>query len=81
MREFILHQAESHDGTFALASVRRVLTNWWKRRTLRQLQELDDHLLFDIGLSREELETALRLPLNVDASWEFSRRTRGVKYG
>lgn len=83
MREFILHQAESNEGTFAFAVVRRVVTNWWKRRTLRKLQDLDDHLLFDIGLSREELEAAVRLPLTVDPLWEFSRRrmTRGVRHG
>jgi uncharacterized protein YjiS (DUF1127 family) len=84
MRELILHQAESHEGTFAFAAIRRMVVNWWKRRTLRKLQELDDHLLCDIGLTREELETALRLPLSIDRSWEFSRRRRvrgGVRHG
>jgi uncharacterized protein YjiS (DUF1127 family) len=83
MREYMLHQAEACERTFAFAAVRRVLGNWWKRRTLRRLQDLDDHLLFDIGLTRDEIDRALRLPLSIDPVQEFSRRRipRGVRLG
>ena len=83
MRDYILHQAEAYERTFALAALRRVLRNWWKRRTLRKLQDLDDHLLYDIGLTRDEIDHALRLPLSIDPIGEFSRRRtpRGVRLG
>ena len=83
MREYMLHQAETHERTFAFAAVRRILGNWWKRRTLRKLQDLDDHLLYDIGLSRDEIDRALRLPLSIDPFGEFSRRRRprGMRLG
>jgi uncharacterized protein YjiS (DUF1127 family) len=76
MREYILHQAESDEGTFAFSPLRRVITNWWKRRTLRKLRDLDDHILFDIGVTRSVLDAVLRLPLSVDHSREFSRWAR-----
>jgi len=83
MREYMLHQAEAYERTFAFAAVRRVLRNWWKRRTLRKLQDLDDHLLYDIGLTRHDIDRALRLPLSIDPIGEFSRRRtpRGVRLG
>jgi uncharacterized protein YjiS (DUF1127 family) len=84
MREFTLHQAESSEGTFAFAAVRRVVANWWKRRSLRRLCDLDDHLLADIGLTREELDLALHLPLTINPCWELSRRrmlSRGMRHG
>jgi uncharacterized protein YjiS (DUF1127 family) len=40
-----------------LDSIRRALSH---RRTIRTLYELDDHLLRDIGLERQELERATR---------------------
>jgi uncharacterized protein YjiS (DUF1127 family) len=83
MREYMLHQAEAYERTFAFAAVRRVLRNWWKRRTLRKLQDLDDHLLYDIGLTRDDIDRALRLPLSIDPIGEFSRRRapRSVRLG
>jgi uncharacterized protein YjiS (DUF1127 family) len=76
MREYIMHQAESLRGTFAFATLRRVALNWWKRRTLRKLRDFDDHMLADIGLTRDELEDVLRMPLSLDPDWEFLRRRR-----
>jgi uncharacterized protein YjiS (DUF1127 family) len=83
MREYMLHQAESDERTFAFAALRRIVGNWWKRRTLRKLRDLDDHLLYDIGITRDELEFALHLPLSVDPMREFSRRSRthGLRHG
>ena len=40
---------------------------------LRRLASLDDYLLRDIGLSREELATFQRMPLSVDMQWEADR--------
>jgi uncharacterized protein YjiS (DUF1127 family) len=46
---------------------------WWDRRDqYRQLLELDDRLLADIGLSRTDVEEVRRSPLYLDA-WRDSR--------
>ena len=76
MRDYILHQARSRELTYSFPAVPRVVANWWKRRTLRKLRELDDYLLRDIGLTRDEVSAALRLPLSIDPVAELDRRTR-----
>ena len=46
---------------------------WWERRDqYRQLLELDDRLLADIGLSRADVEEVRRSALYLDA-WRDSR--------
>jgi uncharacterized protein YjiS (DUF1127 family) len=79
MREYMMQQAESLAGTFAFATLRRIVLNWWKRRTLRKLRDLDDYLLTDIGITRDELEEVLRMPLTLDPTWEFLRRSRAPR--
>ena len=41
MREYILSQAESLERTHAFPTFRRIVRNWWKRRSLRKLEDLD----------------------------------------
>lgn len=41
-------------------------TLWRNRRQVRRLDELDDHLLFDIGLTRADLREACMTPLHLD---------------
>jgi uncharacterized protein YjiS (DUF1127 family) len=76
MREYMIHQAESLSGTYAFATLRRIVLNWWNRRALRRLRGLDDYLLADIGITRDDLEEVLRMPLTLDPSWECVRRSR-----
>jgi len=46
---------------------------WWRRRSqYRELLELDDRLLADIGVSRTDVEEVRRSPLYLDA-WRDSR--------
>ena len=46
---------------------------WWERRSqYRELLELDDRLLADIGLSRGDVGEVRRSPLYLDA-WRDSR--------
>ena len=43
------------------------------RRKFKNLLDLDDHMLNDIGVIRSEVEYAARLPLSVDAATELRR--------
>lgn len=76
MREYALATALNQDAAYPFAALRRAFRNWLSRRRLRQVDELDDHILRDIGLSRDELRTALSLPLAVDPVQELQRRSR-----
>ncbi|MYZ48872.1 DUF1127 domain-containing protein [Propylenella binzhouense] len=56
---------------------------WWKRRrALAKLTTLDDHILYDIGLTRADVRWAMNLPLGHDAAQELQRRrpTRGLRH-
>jgi uncharacterized protein YjiS (DUF1127 family) len=49
-----------------------IALRWERRHQCRQLLELDDHLLADIGLSRTAVEEVRRSPLYLIA-WRDSR--------
>lgn len=80
MREaasFIARQAGSGPAGAlpALASHVRALVRRWKhRRRLSRIAELDDHLLCDIGLTREDVRWVLDLPFSHDPGLELQRR-------
>ncbi len=81
MREaatFIASQTSSAPAA-ALTRVLQALRNgfrlWSRRRTLTKVAELDDHLLADIGLKREDVRWALDLPFSHDPMPELLRRT------
>ena len=80
MREYILSQAESLERTHAFPTFRRIVRNWWKRRSLRKLEDLDEHILMDIGLTRADLILAQKLPLDVDPISEIGRQARLETY-
>lgn len=76
MREYILEQAQSRQPYGGLSMLVRVVKNWRARREMRHLASLDDYLLRDIGLSREELRALMRAPLTLDVQWEAERLER-----
>jgi len=54
-----------------LAWLAEIILRWDRRRQYRQLLELDDHLLADIGLSRTTAEEARRSSVYMIA-WRHS---------
>ncbi len=76
MRNYAIHQAEvsgSLPGTGILA---RLYRNWKARRAVARLDQLDDFLLHDIGVSREDIFAASHLPLSVNAALALDEATR-----
>lgn len=61
----------------ALAAWKRSLVRLWRahrhRREVAQLRRIDDHLLADIGLTRQDVEAALSVPLGQDPSHRLIR--------
>jgi len=76
MREHVLNQSLALDNTWSFAALRRYFANWRRRRKLARLSDLDDRILYDIGIERSEISDALRLPLDLNPLYELDRRAR-----
>jgi uncharacterized protein YjiS (DUF1127 family) len=73
MRDYILHEAKARDSTFVFPKLRRLVRSWLAKRSLRRLDHLDDYMLNDIGLTRDDIHHALKLPYDLDPIDEMSR--------
>jgi uncharacterized protein YjiS (DUF1127 family) len=79
MREaalFVAGQRGSADAGILSAFVRsagQALRSFKNRRKIVALSEFDDHLLADIGLSRDDVRRALDLPFAHDPALELQR--------
>jgi uncharacterized protein YjiS (DUF1127 family) len=76
MRDYALFHAERLERMRPFPVLRRLISNWRKRRRLYDLQHLDDHALDDIGLTRADVAAVLGQPLSVDPVWDLERRAR-----
>jgi uncharacterized protein YjiS (DUF1127 family) len=80
MREaasFIASQTSPAPGGLVTAFLRQVriaARSLNSRRQIARLAEFDDHLLADIGLTRQDLGWALQLPFAADPAAELERR-------
>jgi uncharacterized protein YjiS (DUF1127 family) len=76
MRDYALNRAlsvgEAPGGSF----ISRLFRNWLARRAVARLADYDDHMLSDIGLSREDIYCAIRQPLSVNAALILEDRQR-----
>jgi uncharacterized protein YjiS (DUF1127 family) len=74
MRDYVLNQAISQ-GEFGLVSfARRVARNWKAKRRIAALGNFDDYMLQDIGITRDEVQWAVGLPLTVNAAIALEER-------
>lgn len=76
MRDYVLIQAQRLEPSQPFPALRRLVSNWRKRRRLRDLHGLEDHVLADIGISRADVAAVLSQPLSIDPTWELERRAR-----
>ena len=76
MRDYALTQSEGRDHASVFSGLFRPFINWRRRKTLRTLVDLEDHMLRDIGVPRDELYRLMKLPLSVDPLWELERQCR-----
>ena len=82
---FVASQTNIDTVASRIAALALAPLRWWKRRrTMVRLIDMDDHILADIGISREDVRHAMSLPLGVNAdlilqqrALERSHRARG----
>jgi len=58
-------------------TVERRAQEFRRRKELKSLLDLDDARLLDLGVTRGEVETAMRLPLSSDAAADLHRISLG----
>jgi uncharacterized protein YjiS (DUF1127 family) len=78
-RSIIAHSASAsnrYSPARLLKPVAELFRRWLARRRLKELAELDDALLRDIGISRGDLYWAQRMSLRKDPLQELSRVAR-----
>ena len=75
MREYIQHEAQSRAPMGLLGHIKRAYSRWQMRKVLRKLNQLSDHQLHDIGLTRLELTWLIAQPRDCDLRWEMGRLT------
>jgi uncharacterized protein YjiS (DUF1127 family) len=70
-QDLYLHLAEAPGR--AVQGIESIFRAFLRRRKVSRLQDLDDHILDDIGLTRRDVEIATRLPFSRDAADELRR--------
>ncbi|MBC7280202.1 DUF1127 domain-containing protein [Hoeflea sp.] len=58
------------------ARVKALLRALFNRRVIGNLEQLSDHQLSDIGLTRDDLRFGRSVPFNADPTTELARRAR-----
>ena len=82
MHEYVCNEANQKYYGGWLGNLRRYTQNWLKRQMLKQVHELDDYLIKDLGMNRQEIADVLQLSLDFDPILELHRRSRAkVKKG
>lgn len=81
MTDCTIQQVRPAASGFSLSTL---LRNWRARSKVRALDDLDDRMLVDIGVRRDEITWASHLPLSVNAALELEnaafRRRRKTRF-
>lgn len=75
MRDYAMNQAASFGATGRESLLPRLYRNWQARRAVTRLQDYDDYMLRDIGVTRNDVHWAAGLPLSVNAALALEDRS------
>ncbi len=73
MRDYALNRAMAADsiGTSLISLFR----NWRERRQMAKLETCEDHILRGLGITRDDIRWAMRLPLGQNPALALEDRT------
>jgi uncharacterized protein YjiS (DUF1127 family) len=75
MRDYVLNRAISLEEGNGFSLISRVWRNWQARKRITDLSNYDDYMLRDIGVTRDEIQWAVGLPLTVNAALALEERS------
>jgi uncharacterized protein YjiS (DUF1127 family) len=82
MNDYAYHMAETSGSLAGHGILARLWGNWRARKSVAKLQQLDDYMLRDIGITRDQVLWAKNQPLRINASLaleECARQRRFVQ--
>jgi uncharacterized protein YjiS (DUF1127 family) len=68
MSNFCLQQTAFHPSGNAVLPISSLVKNWLVRRAVSRLDRLNDRLLRDVGITRDDVRWAASLPLSENAA-------------
>ena len=68
MNDYTHHQAQVSGSLEGEGIISRLIHNFQARRTVKQLIQMDDYILRDMGVTREEINWAASQPIYVNAA-------------
>jgi uncharacterized protein YjiS (DUF1127 family) len=74
MRDYVLNRAHALELNSGFPVLRGFWRNLKAKRRVNRLGDMDDHMLRDIGVTREEVHWAAGLPLTVNAALALEER-------
>ena len=79
MGEYVEERASSLGEFFGDLNVGKLWRHWQAWRSVKQLATFDDYMLRDLGLRREDVDWASRLPISCNAV--LALEDRGLRRG
>lgn len=76
MRDYALNYAQTREAAGASSWISRFIRNWMARRAIARLDQHDDFMLRDIGITRGDLHWAASLPLSENAALALEDRAQ-----
>ncbi len=74
MRDYVMNRAHSLELESGIFGFRGLWRNLNAKRRVTRLGDMDDHMLCDIGVTREEVRWAAGLPLTMNAALALEER-------
>ena len=68
MNDYAHHQANVSSSLEGEGILSRLIANFHARRTVKQLHQMDDYMLRDMGVTRDEINWASSQPFYVNAA-------------
>jgi uncharacterized protein YjiS (DUF1127 family) len=68
MNDYAHHLAQVSGSLEGEGIISRLIHNFQARRTIKQLSQMDDYMLRDLGVTREEINWAYSQPFYVNAA-------------